>query len=92
MAPDLQPPGDTGRRYTNEYKRLALWKEMERVWQGETIQGFCEEIGHSRASHYRWKGEEEEFGGGLPQFSRGEGLPSPRFFHAAAHVVKPSFV
>lgn len=67
MAADLQPPGDTGRRYSNEYKRLALWKEMERVWQGETIQGFCEEIGHSRASHYRWKEEEEEGKLGRPK-------------------------
>ncbi len=48
-------PGYTGRRYTTEYKRLALWKAEERVSQGETTLGFCQEIGHARATQYRWK-------------------------------------
>lgn len=41
--------------------------EKERVWQGGTVSEFCEEIGHSRASHYRWKDKAEEGQLGRPK-------------------------
>lgn len=51
-------PGDTGRRYTDQYQQLALWKQEERLHQGETIKALCQDLGHSRASQYRWKDKE----------------------------------
>jgi len=50
-----------------EYKRLALWKAEERVSQGETTVEFCQEIGHARATHYRWKGQAKQGKIGRPK-------------------------
>lgn len=34
---------------------MALWKQEERLHQGETVKSVCQDLGHSRATQYRWK-------------------------------------
>jgi transposase InsO family protein len=34
---------------------MALWKHEEGLHQGETVKSVCQDLGHSRATQYRWK-------------------------------------